>query len=418
MVLLSPPPMSVDRSSRPPCSRRFSLRPGSAIVTVGPAPNTSPNSLAFTITPSSGSTQFTAENLAALDIAWDANGGHLVVPVWSADPQYPNTIDTIDPSTGNIIHSVSVDTDPDLVRITSDDRDVYTAFSKINSATQLTLPKLTSPTSFSLGADPNYGPYFAIDLQPAPAAGATTAVTLGVEGEEPDESGGILIFDNGVARSTRAPGFGAFGNQYDYLQWGANDSTLYASDKYTNLQNFYSFAVDSSGVALSQKADVVGASPIHFDATTGYVYNDAGQVMNPDTMTVFGNYNASGVLAVDSTLNRVFILGQTTAQNGTSNYTLQSFNQTQYTPVSSITLSSIEGTPVAMTRWGNNGLAFVTYNATASATGGPAGMLYILEDTTFVSANARTTGSSAKDERVHAVPHAWPFSHGAGKMSR
>ena len=50
----------------------------------------------------------------------------------------------------------------------------------------------------------------------------------------------------------------------------------------------------------------------------------------------------------------------------------------------SITIRGLVGKPAAFIRWGTSGLAFVTYNRNAWWTSGPAGMLYILNDPSFV----------------------------------
>jgi Xaa-Pro aminopeptidase len=99
-----------------------------------------------------------------------------------------------------------------------------------------------------------------------------------------------------------------------------------------------------------------------------------------------GRYNASGLLVPDSSLNRVFILGQSSSQSGTGNYTIVSFDQAHFTPVSSVTIQNLVGTPAAIARWGTSGLAIATYNSDPGPTSGPAGMLYILDNPTFVSA--------------------------------
>jgi hypothetical protein len=365
------------------------LTPGTALISVSGGSPSEPalTSLAFTIFPaSSGTTTVTALNLAALDVAWDKTSSQLFLPVWSADPQYFNSIVAINPTTGSITKSVAVMPDPDLIRVTDDGVYLYTGYKAANWVTRLTLPNLGSSLTWPLGADPYYGPYYALDLQPAPGASQTTAVTLADHGTQPEEDGGITIFDNETARTSSLPGFGhAGGEGYDSLQWGASSSSLYAGDMNSA---FYSLNVDSSGVTLGQKylsAFSSSGMKIHYDAGTGYIYSDDGQLLNPANGTLVGTFSASDLLVPDSSLNRVFVLGQTSSQTGTSNYTIQSFNQTSFAAVSSITLSSLVGTPVAFIRWGNNGLALVTYNKNASASSGPAGMLYIISDPNFVN---------------------------------
>jgi len=390
---------------------------GSALVTVSNgSENSSAASLAFTISPASaGTTNLVAVNLASLDIAWDSAGNQLIAPVWSADPQYANSIVAINPATGAVTKSVPVAADPTMARITSDGSYVYTGFKAVNQVTQLALPSLSAPASFSLGSDSFSGPWYALDLQPQPGAPLTTAVILATNSEYPPE-GSLVVYDHGVQLPNIAAGFGIGGGHiFDDLQWGADASTLYADDD-TSALDFYTLAVNSSGVTLTNTVpNAFGAigSRIHFDSTTGYIYDDNGQVINPATAAPVGNFNASGLLVPDDTLNRVFILGQTAAQSGTANYTIQSFDQTTFAAIGSIPVTGVIGTPVSLTRWGSNGLAFVTYNKNASPTTGPAGMLYIISDAGFVSANARPSGATP-----FAPVHGFPLSLPRFKGSR
>ncbi len=381
--------------------------PGTAIVSVSdPASSlASTTSLAFTIAPSGTTSGVLALNLASLDLAWDAIDSRLMVPVWSADPRYPNSILSVDPTTGAISKSATVASDPDLVRVTDDGSLVYVGFRTVNSVASLNLPNLGASSTFSLGADPFYGPYYAYDLQPAPGAPRTTAIAFAVNGAQPPESNGMTVFDSGAARpnaSSRSIGF-------QTIQWRTN-STLYAVD---NAASLYSYGVDASGLTLNSRNLVLNTSStsslkdIHFDAGTGYLYDDNGWVIDPSNGSIVGDFQASGLAIPDSALHRVFILGQLAAQSGTSNYTIQSFDQATFTLAHSLTLHSLVGTPVAFVRWGSTGLALVTYNQNADATNGPAGMLYILSDSNLVSAHA-VTGTTVKSERVHAFPMVRP----------
>jgi hypothetical protein len=120
------------------------------------------------------------------------------------------------------------------------------------------------------------------------------------------------------------------------------------------------------------------------------IYSDDGNVADPKTQAVVGSYNAAGLVAPDSSLNRVFILGQTQAQAGTNSFTILSFNQTTFEPVSSITLDNIIGSPFQLVRCGDAGLALLTVNYD---NGSPI-LLYLVHDEGFVS-NAEIARSAA-----------------------
>ncbi len=136
---------------------------------------------------------------------------------------------------------------------------------------------------------------------------------------------------------------------------------------------------------------------IHSDFGTGLIYSDDGEVADPNTQAIVGTYNASGLAAPDSSLNRVFILGQTSAQAGTNNYTIQSFDEKAYTLVSSITVSNLVGTPIELVRWGATGLAVSTMNLGGN---GSPGMLYLIQDMTFVSAAQAATSLSFQSREL------------------
>jgi hypothetical protein len=338
----------------------------------------SANSLTFTTLPASSG--MIARNLSSRDIAWDAHSSRLYAPVWSADPRYANSIVAIDPATGSVSKVADAGADPIIVRISRDGTLGYIGYQISNLVTQFHVPALDSLMTWCLGWDSYSGAVMARDLQPAPDTPQTTAIAL-VPSFYSGSYHGLVIYDDGVVRPKS---LWADGDPYAPLQWGLTDSVLYAADEY----DLSTIGVDATGATLLRTDPfALTSSMIHFDRATGYLYADNGYATDPATGSHVGRYNASGLLVPDSSLNRVFILGQTTSQYGTGDYTITSFDQAGFTQVSSLAIRNVVGTPVAFTRWGASGLAFVTNNwAAAGPTSGPEGMLYILDNPGFVSA--------------------------------
>jgi hypothetical protein len=388
------------------------------------------NGLTFSVGPSA----FSVMNLDALNLAWDANSSLLYAGVSSADPQYPNSIVAINPTTGQVVKSQFAGSDPSFVRTSADGKYLYTGFQSNNAVAQLQIPSLSSPLTWSLGADSYYGPLLAADLQPAPGASQTTAIAVGALGQINSLSqaftranGNLRIFDNNVARPTDIPSATTISSPIDLfvsLQWGKDSSTLYAEDNNPPI-GLYSLAVNSSGVSVQQNypnalVDSTPTNPnvpdydrgedFHFDTATGYIYTDGGNVLDPTTGKLINSFNSAGLAVPDSSTNRVFILGQTQAQHSQNqfgvfgDYTIESFDKTAYTPLSSITLTGIQGTPAAMVRWDSSGLAFVT-NPTR---GGPNGMLYILDYSKFT--NSSQTAAQPKPT-LEPVYRTWSTPH-------
>jgi|SRR5271170_2960210 len=144
----------------------------------------------------------------------------------------------------------------------------------------------------------------------------------------------------------------------------------------------------------------VNAGDLHSDFGTGLIYSDSGNVADPQTSALVGSYSASGLVAPDSSLNRTFILSQTAAQANTNNYTIVSFNQKTFAYVSSLTLNNLSGSPFEMVRVGSSGLAILTSGGAGVYADG-LGMLYLINDSSFVSANSTPAQSVALERGQH-----------------
>jgi hypothetical protein len=365
-----------------------SLTPGPLILNVfDPGSNLySTNALGLTVgSLSSDAAQVTALNLAGLAMAWDANSQLLYVGVADWDSAYPNSILSIDGQSGAVVKMQAVAPNPDLMSVSANGQYLYAAFAGSTNMTQLQLPGLGSPLTWAL-ADPTGAVFYAGDVKSAPVSPHTTAVTLLFVGISEI---GVVVYDDIVLRPGYAPGRWTGGPPYDTVAWGTTDQILTAAAS-TGPTNgpLYELQVSPSGVALQ----AAGTAPfnlgtMHSDFGTGLIYSDDGNVADPNTLAIVGSYGASGLVVPDSSLNRVFVLGQTGNQVNTNNYTIQSFDEKAYTQVSSLRLNNLLGNPIALARWGTSGLAVLTMNGGI----GPAGMLYLIQDPTFVSSAAHSS---------------------------
>ena len=367
----------------------------------------STNDLTFTVlAPSAGTTQVTAVDLAGLAMARDPNSSLLYVGTADYDSAYPNSIVAIDGETGSVSASQTVDPDPDLLSVGASGQYLYVGFGGSTTMTQLQLPGLGSPLTWPLMNPESSTVYWAGDMKAAPQSPHTTAVTLLNFESQPDETGGVVVYDDNVERPDFAQGWGGSMNIYDTVAWGASDQILTSSCSFTDcfgndvpMNPLYEIQVGPSGAAfLSATPSSFNEGEIHSDYGTGLIYSDDGSVANPSSQTIVGSYNASGLVVPDSTLDRVFILGQTEAQANSSNFTIESFDQKAFTFVSSITLENLVGSPIQLVRWGSSGLAVLTVN---QGNGSP-GMLYLIQDATFVSTVHAPASRLAKpQELVH-----------------
>jgi hypothetical protein len=388
--------------------------PASLVATAGQLPISvfdprsnlfSTDSLTFAVNPPSVSgsgPQVTPLELAGLAMAWDANSALLYVGTADYDGNYPNSIVAIDGKSGSIVRTQTVTTNPYVLSVSANGQYLYAGFGGATIMTQLQLPGLGSPLTWALTNSGSSFVYWAGDIKAAPVSPHTAAVTLFNFTSDPTETGGVVVYDDNLLRTNFVPGWGggqAIPTVYDTLAWGSSDGVLTgASASGYNGGPLFEFQVSPAGTTLLAAGTAsFNMGQIHSDFGTGLIYSDDGAVADPNTQAIVGTYNASGLAAPDSSLNRVFILGQTSAQAGTNNYTIQSFDEKAYTLVSSITVSNLVGTPIELVRWGATGLAVLTMNLGGN---GSPGMLYLIQDMTFVSAAQAATSLSFQSREL------------------
>ena len=301
-------------------------------------------------------------------MVWDPVNQVIYLSVPSGAALNANTISVLDPLTGSITKSVSIGNDPDVLALSAGSQYLYVGLDGSSSVQRLTLPDLSLDVSYSLGGDPILGPYVALDLQAAPVDPHTTAVTSGSLSSGARAVGGITIYDDATPRQTITAGFGKTGDIFDSIQWGSDDTALYAANTESSGDDFYTLVVNPSGVTLSNDYPNVlvhndgWAMNIHYDAGTQLICDDNGSLVDPNTGQLVHSFTPSptsqqGVMVPDSILNVAFFVYQTSTAG---QLTIESFDATKFTSITQTRIDSVSGTPLRLIRWGKNGLAFNT----------------------------------------------------------
>jgi hypothetical protein len=234
------------------------------------------------------------------------------------------------------------------------------------------------------GSDTNGpSPYYAIDVEAEPGSPHSVAVSRGVQGAFPRELGGILLYDDAVARAQSVSGAGPGQGPIDSLLWNPNGQSLYGIDTEEGT-GLYIMSIDSMGLQLQGKTTVAGTafgSRLHFDSTTGYIYSDAGEVLDPATNTFIGSFpiyaaqggfNGNTVMVPDGKLNIAYFVGQTVSSGSSGNYYIEAFDLTNFKLLGSMPIANIVGVPSKIIRWGSNGLAVLTGDSNGAGAGGDA----------------------------------------------
>jgi len=304
----------------------------------------------------------TVVELAASDLAWDPYQRKIYAAVPSSSAAGPNTIAVLDPYTGELTAYHDAGSDPRTLAISDDGAYLYAGLGGASFVRRFALPSLALDLEIPLGLDPANGPYYARDVQVAPEAARTIAVSLAVTGSYGPYQGRITVFDDATPRTTSAKDPS---NRYGPLQWGADASTLYAcNESYSSYSShLYAFSVDA--LARDYVNSLSCAARIHFDAGTGLVYGDDGRAVQPTSGMVEGTF-VSGLgmysattMVPDSSLGEAFFAGQPSFGGWV---TLRSFDLTSYAATQSTTLSYVGGysnQASRLIRWGMDGVAFI-----------------------------------------------------------
>jgi trimeric autotransporter adhesin len=331
--------------------------PGFATVTVvTPGPGGGSATAQFQIV-----YQPTVVNQVTTNMVWDQANQVIYVSIPSSASTHANQVCILNPATGKI-GACQPGSEPDVIAISDDSQYLYVGMDGTGTVQRYLLPNLTPDISYSL-ADTSGNQYYALDLQVAPGAPHTTAVSKGTQ-TDPPSTGGITIFDDSTPRPITAPGWGPTTHSYDSIQWGADATALYSAESSSDGFDFYALTVNASGVVLDQDYPYVFWNPgrIHFDAQNGLVYSDDGfHAVNPSTGLPTGIFEVGGgwPMVPDSSLNKVFLLSQYVFQEN-ANYTVFAFDIGRYSLISGFPFSTTQNGISqlgSLIRWGTNGLA-------------------------------------------------------------
>ena len=308
------------------------------------------------------------------DLAWDSARNILYISEPGTSTKNPNMVVAIDPIALTILWSYApgAGSEPDRLALSADKKYLYVGLDGKGTVQRLTLGNQTAVPDISipLGADPNLGPYYAMDLQVDPVDSNTIAVARGILPSISivQAQGGIAIYDGTTQRpSIVTPTTQPTNVLIDTIQWSGDGTAIYAANNENFQADFYQLAVSAAGVTLVSDHPGYFPTPnlrVHFDGTTKLLYGDDGLIVNPAAATQVGNFVSSGIMVPDSTLGNAYFVGQSAADVQTVAYEIESFNLTNFTPVAQLHLYQVEGVPQHIVRWGTNGLAFATKKLT------------------------------------------------------
>ena len=349
---------------------------GSVQVTVSENGVGNSGALTFTIAPQQPPVAWVrALNYSPQDIAWDPVHGDLIASLGSGDPANPNTLLVVDPVSGSVQTTLPTGHDPDLLSVSSDGSYLWVGLDGDSAVQRYTLPDLQKDISISLPRDPRAGAQQAVSLEASRNNPHTVAVDAGGWGYSPP-GWNIYVYDDAVPRANSVSVLNGGLPFIDWLQWGKDESTLYGT-QYTTIDSpggVLSMSVTASGVAkLPGDGGFPGGTGqySYFSPVTGLMYSYL-EAADPAQLANVGDYNLLGEwwqCVPDANIGRYYcVVGP---QLYGPDAELWVFDLNKFNLLARIDLSGVvTGSLGRVIRWGNAGLAVISFTAPYDGSGG------------------------------------------------
>ena len=308
-------------------------------------------------------------NLLANRIIYEPVSGKIYATVPSKAATHRNSVATIDPVNATVSRYVFIGNEPNPLAASDDGQFLYVGLDGPGAIRRYTIATHTAGLQFSPG-----NIYSAVDLKVLPGAPHSLAVSRGFSGALGTTD--VAIFDDGVQRPNIANG------SMDCLAFSKSAAVLYAQDTGDSGGFFYTLAINSKGVSVSNRISRLWGDfggPIVFDPRTGLVFDTNSGAVNPKTSALVGAFsqarraytyagNPAGVVGgvvPDTANHRVFFLIYDQNHQETS-VVVEAFDLATFMPTGSLVIPNVllasdySSYAADLVPWGNDGLVFRT----------------------------------------------------------
>ncbi len=275
-------------------------------------------------------------NQAAADLVVNPANGRLYVSGNGA-------VAVINPAFAQVETNWAVPTQPGRLVMSGDGQALCVSHDSGRQLARLDTVEGSVVTNFSLGTNSSGAAFTLVDMEAIPGTSGSLVVNEAASGYRY-----LAVMDDSVARSNRptlpSPSNGGF------LEFGSDPSVVYVS-------GLMPIVISSNGAA------VVGGNSLfstisNFKYDSGWFYTDAGQQVDPTNRiatTRFAGLGTGTLVVPEVTRRRVYFLSRVGAV-----WQLRAYDPLTTDLVGTVAITNVFGTPSALTRWGDDGLAFCT----------------------------------------------------------
>lgn len=300
---------------------------------------------------------FRVIELPTSDVIWDPGRQRLHVssPPYNTSTNADHVV-SIDPYTAQIVGRVLTGQTPGRLALTSGGENLYAALDRNASIAKINPATLTVTSTFSLGSDPMFGPFYASDL--SAVAGQPDAVVVARRAPAnfySSQQHSIAVYDNGLVRPNVIPTALTGGE----LEPSAAANTFFTfASEYNGAFILRRLRLDVSGLtALDAVTNSLAGYASRIRADGDKVVNDAGLLMDGSQMRPLGAFPTNGVVCPDIATYRVYFLERSWYSSGTF---LTAYGADTFARLLSVRLPVDIGDAVKLIRWGTNGLAIAS----------------------------------------------------------
>jgi Bacterial Ig-like domain (group 3) len=286
--------------------------------------------------------------------------------------QNPNTIISINPTTGAMATPIPVSTDPQRLAISDDGSELYVATSA-GVLQRLNLKTLAIEKTFNLPVDSEWGQTYVQEMHVMPGSPQSIVVEL-FANVDPFEDGAALYNNSGLVNWL--PGEVPTKNplKMDSFTF-TSPSAIYGLPM--NSAFFTQVQVSPTGLSFSGglpgETSQVNGSIVRSDGTL--LYTNAGQVWNPTTQKLLGTYLEpsgsqlfyAGAVVPDTSDGKTYFLDSDATYAQEQALNIDVYDQTSYALLGTVPFLSIyPPDAIDLVRWGTNGFAFRSTDTTGS----------------------------------------------------
>ncbi|MCC6811135.1 MAG: hypothetical protein IT381_27140 [Deltaproteobacteria bacterium] len=278
------------------------------------------------------------------DLLFEPTSARLYATLPSLSGPSGNSVTRLAPETGARDSSTFVGSEPTSMAASADGQYIYALLSGSKTVRRFVVATEAAELAFPIGATSGTGAVTPLAIAVLPNdAHAIVALRSDASGRS------AVVADDGVLRASIASVPAAT------IAFGASATVAYAVND--GGSSFYRLPISAGGIALGDTTTGLLRTRYPFELRPhgALFYTFGGQLLDPLGPTVLATLPKTGVVAVDSVRQRVFVL-ETTSNEAT----LFAFSTSTFALLGTQAIPGVSGTVTSLLRWGNDGFAFRT----------------------------------------------------------